>query len=376
MFRPIELLDMRRVLATLALAILLAPLAAKGQSEASLWRFVNPNTKALIGIDWGRIQPQPAGAFIREKWLTASVMGAIPALELLDDIDRVLISSPGRNSTDDSAESPILIVIHGHFDVAKVRQVFSRVSARPQAYNSFQVYRPQGKDRQGNSGKDTAWVLFDAETILYGDAPSIFAALDRNHFAPASTQPAPASGSIMARAAEMDASYEVWAIMDAAEMLSSDQISALLPDGEWTSEAEDFEAGVNLRAGLAADITVRFSSDVAAKSMTSELTRTMNLAAKDKSAGAQMQRFAKKMKVNLDGPAAKVSFRLTEQEMEQSAMAFARGQKAATLATAASTNPPPAPIPVEASPPKPAVIRIEGLDEGTREIPFQDRPPH
>jgi hypothetical protein len=365
---------MRRVLATLALAILLAPLAVKGQSEPSLWRFVNPNTKALIGIDWARIRPLPAGAFIREKVLTAGVLGTIPALELLDDIDRVLISSPGRNSADDSAESQLLIVIHGHFDAAKVRQVFTRVSARPQAYNSFQVYRPQSKDRQGNSAKDTAWVLFDAETILYGDAPSIFATLDRNHFAQASPQPASASGSMMARAAELNANYELWAIMDAAEMLSSDQIAALIPDGEWASEAQDFEAGVNLRGGLAADITVRFSSDVAAKSMTTELTRIMNIAARDKSAGAQMQKFAKKMKFNVDGTAAKVNFRLTEQELEQSAMAFAAGHKAAELATAASVNPPPAPIPVVATPPKPAVIRIEGLDEGPREIPFQDRP--
>ncbi len=366
---------MRRVLATLVLAILLAPLAAMGQSEPSLWRFVNPNTKALIGIDWARIRPLPAGAFIREKWLTAGVLGAIPGLELLDDIDRVLISSPGRNSPEDSAESPLLIVIHGHFDAAKVRQVFTRVSARPQAYNSFQVYRPLGKDRQGNSAKDTAWVLFDAETILYGDAPSVFATLDRNHFAAASPQPAPASGSIVARAVEMDASYELWAIMDAAEMLSSDQIADLLPSLEWASEAEDFEAGVNLRAGLAADITVRFSSDVAAKRVTSELTRTLNLATRDKSADAQLQKFAKKLKVNVDGTAAKVSFRLTEQEMEQSAMAFAAGQKAGALATAASANPLPAPIPV-AKPSMPAVIRIEGLDEGTREIPYQDLPQH
>ena len=27
-----------------------------------------------------------------------------------------------------------------------------------------------------------AWVLFDDETILFGDAPSVFAALDRNQF--------------------------------------------------------------------------------------------------------------------------------------------------------------------------------------------------
>ncbi len=215
----------------------------------------------------------------------------MPGLELLDDIDRVLISSPGKNSADDSAESPILIAIHGHFDAAKVRQVFTRVGAKPQAYNSFQVYRPQGKHPQGSAAKDTAWVLFDAETILFGDAPSIFAALDRNQFAQASQQPTPASGSMLARAAEMDASYELWVIMDATEMMSSDRIAALFHGGEWASEAQGLEAGFDLRAGLAADITVRFSSDATAKRVTAELTHVMNLAAKDKSAGAQTQKY-------------------------------------------------------------------------------------
>ena len=163
-------------------------------------------------------------------------------------------------------------------------------------------------------------------------------------------------------------------------MMSSDQIAALFRGGEWASEARGlWKRAVDLRAGLAADITVRFSSDAAAKRVTTELTRAMNLAAKDKSAGAQVQNIAKKMKFNVDGSAAKVSLRLSEQELEESALAFAAAQKAAAadavsltvrsrIHTRRST-----PVP---APPKPAVIRIEGLDEGTREIPYQEPPQH
>ena len=347
-------------------------MAAKGQSEPSLWRFVNPNTKALIGINWARIRPLRAGEIVREQWLTAGALASIPGVDLLDDIDRVLISSPGKNLSDDSAESPILIAIHGHFDAAKVRRVFTHLGAKPQSYNSFQVYRPQGNHPEGSDAKDVAWVLFDAETILYGDAPSVFATLDRNQFAPASQQP------IVARAVEMDANYELWVIMDAAEMMSNDQIAGLFRGGEWASDAQGVEAGFNLRAGLAAEVTVRFSSDAIAKRVATELTRFMNIAARDKSAGAQMQKFARKVKFNVDGSAAKVSFRMTEQELEESAIAFAAGQKTAALATA-SANPPPAPAPMPApvaASGKPAVIRIEGLDEGPREIPYHDPPQH
>jgi len=365
---------MLRLRATLVFAVFLAPAVLNAQSDPALWRFAYPDAKALIGIDWARIRQSPAGSMIREKWLTSDGAPVLPGLELLDDIDRILISSPGKNTSDDASESPILIAIRGHFDAAKVRQVFTHFGARPQSYNSFQVYRPQAKDREGNDAKNTAWVLFDPETILYGDAPSIFRVLDRNQFA----QSLPSSGPLVARAGEMDANYEFWMIMDATELTSNDQVAALFRGGEWASEAQAFEAGVNLRAGLTADITVRFSSDVTAKRVTAELTRVMNLAARDKSAGAQMQDIAKKLRFSLDGSSTKINLRLSEQELEKSAEAFAVSRKAsAQLAgnTPASRslvgNPTPVltPVPVPA---KPAVIRIEGLDDGPREIPFPD----
>lgn len=350
---------MSRLRATLVFAVFLAPAVLSAQIDPALWRFVSPDSKALISIDWARIRQSSAGAMIREKWLTAGSMPAIPGLELLDDIDRVLISSPGKNAPGDSAESPMLIAIHGHFDAAQVRQVFTRLGAKPQTYNSFQVYRPQGKN-----AKPAAWVLFDAETILYGDAPSVFAALDRNQFGP----PAQANGSMLARASAMETNYEFWAIMDVTEIMSTDQVAALFQGGEWASEALGFEAGVNLRTGLAADITVRFSSEATAKRVTAQLTRFVNLAAKDKTSGAPVQDLARRLKFNLDGSATKISLRLSQQELEKSTQAFAAGYKASARVAA---NPPPGLIPIPA-PAKPAVIRIEGLDDGLREIPFPD----
>jgi hypothetical protein len=346
---------------------------ASGLSDPALWRFVYPNAKALISVDWAGIRQSPAGAMLREKWLNAGDMPAVPGMELLNDIDRVLISSPGKNSPDDAAEKPILVAIRGHFDAARVRQVFTRFGAKPQSYNSFQVYRPQRRARQGDDAKDTAWVLFDAQTILYGDAPSIFAALDRNRFAPASPPQSPQSssqpGSLVARAAEMEAGYEFWMIVDATEVMSSDLIAALFQGGEWASEADGFEIGVNLRAGLAADITVRFSSDATAKRVTAELTRVVNLAAKDKSTGAELRELARKLKFGLDGSATKISLRLTQQELQRSVEAFAESHKAVPAVAENGAGNAGSP-PVAAA--KPAVIRIEGLDEGPREIPFED----
>ncbi len=368
---------MSRLRTTFALAVFLSPAAAFAQSNPALWRFVYPNAKGLISIDWARIRQSQIGAIFRDKLAAASnnapmplPIPAIPGVELLNDIDRILISSPGNQSADEKAQPPVLIAIHGHFDPAKVRGVLAQFHAKPQAYGAFQVYRPQGKQE-----KEMACVLFDNETILLGDAPSIFAALDRNKYGSSAPEEAPAPGSMMARAAEMESNYDFWAILEATEIFGNESVAALFKGGEWASEARGFEAGMNLRSGLAADIVVRFSSEDAAKHMTAELTHFIGMVAKDKSArGAEVQELTKKLKFLADGSASKISLRLTQQEIEKTMKVYAASQKSSgqvASRTKWTITPaqPQAPVAIPA-PAKPAVIRIEGLDDGPREIPF------
>ena len=305
-----------------AIISLLAPAVAQCQSEPALWRFVYPNAKALVSINWQRIRQSPAVVTMREKLLNGNLMPAIPGLEMLDDVDRILISSPGIPKSDDAAaepvQPPVLIAIHGHFDGAKVRKFFTQIGAKPQAYNAFQVYRPQDK-----GSKSMAWVLFDPETILLGDPPSLFATLDRNQFGP----PPQSSGSITARAAEMEAAYEFWLVMNLPDMASNDRVAALFPGADLISDAQSFEAGVNLRSGLTADVTVRFGSEASAKRVVTELTRMIAAAAKDQGAETQVRDIAKKLKFVSEGPTAKITLRLTPQELEKSAQAFAAARK-------------------------------------------------
>lgn len=356
-------MTIRRLRLSVVWIALLAPVAAECQSDAALWRFVYPNAKAVVSINWERIRQSPAFASIRDTWLDPSLAVKIPAGELLDETDRVVISSPGNpangDRVDESAETPVVIVARGQFDPAHVRLLFQRIGAKAQAYNSFQVYRPQGKGT-----KNLAFVLFDHETLLFGDAPSLFAALDRSRF-PA-RQPEP--GSITARAAEMEAAYEFSLVMNEPDLLSSDRFGDIIPGADFASDAQGFEAGVSLRSGLAADITVHFASEASAKQVVTEITRLMSMVSKDKKAETQMQDIAKKLKFNSDGSAVKISLRLTPKELEKSAQAFAAGLKASSATPEPAALPPPVPA-------KPEVIRIEGLDEGAREIPYPPQQP-
>src|ERR1700737_797842 len=94
------------------LSILFAPFLASAQTDPALLRFVPPDAKALISIDWKRVRQSHVGTMIRQKGGDGNPAAAIPGVEFLDDIDRFVISSPGRNSADVSTEeAPVLIVV-------------------------------------------------------------------------------------------------------------------------------------------------------------------------------------------------------------------------------------------------------------------------
>src|SRR5438045_1244318 len=138
--------------------LLAAPAIASAQTDPALWRFVPSNAKAIISIDWKHVRQSHVGTMLREKWIDIN-SAAIPGAEFLNDVDRFLISSGGANAGDETSEPPLLIVVRGHFDLLKVRKLLQTHGTRAQAFNSFQVYRPQGKN-----AKDMAFVLLDAQT--------------------------------------------------------------------------------------------------------------------------------------------------------------------------------------------------------------------
>ncbi len=349
------------------LGLVLAPLIGRAQTDSGPWRFIPPNAKALISIDWSRVRKSHVGTLLREKWVDDA---GVPGSEFLDEADRFVISSTGRAADQPDAEAPMLIVVAGHFDLAKVRTALAQHRVKPQMYNSLQVYRQQGKD-----AKDLAFALLNPQTILLGDSRSVFASLDRSAFPAAE----PAAGSLLARVADMDASYDAWAIVNTPDILGGDRLTALLSGADSDVEARGFEFGVSLRTGLAADIALTFGSDAVAKSMATELSRITKLVVKDKLGDPALADLEKKLKFAAQGSVAKLTLRLTPQEFEKNAQIFAASRKQPAPGVADIRPVVKAQQPVAARieptvPPKPEkkVIRIEGLDDGPREIPYQE----
>jgi hypothetical protein len=252
--------------------------------------------------------------------------------------------------------------VGGHFDLAQVRGILSAQGAKPQMFNNVQVYRPQG-----NSGKEMAFVLLDAQTILIGDPRSVFASLERTAF----PIPAPDANSLLSRAAQLDTNYDAWALMTTPGVLASDRLMAMFTGGELGTEAQGFEIGFSLRSGLTVDTTVMFQSEAAAKKMASELGSLLKLAIKDKMSEPAMLDMEKKLRVASEGSVVKIAMHMTQPELDKNAQLFAASHKQ-PAAPLADVRPLVIPAPPPSQPEK-KVIRIEGLDEGTREIPFKQQ---
>jgi hypothetical protein len=359
---------MLRLRPTSALVVLLAATTvASGQTDPGLWRFLHPDAKALISIDWRRVRQSQIGIAMREKWLAQGGFAtAVPGSEFLDDIDRFLISSAGRNAADEKSEPALLVVASGHFDLTKVRELLAGHGVKPQMFNSTQVYRPQGAN-----AKDLAIVLLNAQTILVGDSHSVFAAVERNAFPAAPPDP----GSLLARAVAAESSYDVWMYMTAPDTLGSERLTSLFTGGWLAPDARSFEVGIALRSGMAADVAVQFASEADAKKLVSEFGKFLKVAVKDKTVAAGMLEFEKKLKVTSEGSTARISLRLTQQELEKGTKNFAAARKQPAAGSldlrplVHATPAPPKAVPPEA---EKKVIRIEGLDEGAREIPFKE----
>jgi hypothetical protein len=350
------------------LAILCAAVALHAQTTPGLWRFLHPDAKAVLSINWGAVRASHIGAMFRDKLngpAGANPMFAVPGIEFLNDVDRFAISSPGRNPDSPSPDAPVLIVVGGHFDLAKVRAVLLRHGAKPQQFNSFQVYRPQGKE-----SRDLAFVLYDAQTILIGDSRSIFASLERTKFPGAEPEP----NSLLARAADMEANYDAWAILNGADAVASDRLSMLLSGGALDAKAQGVQFGLSMRNGLGIEMALVFDSDDAAKRMAGELSRMVKLSIKDKLGEPAMLDLEKRLKFTAQGSLVKLAMHMTPQELEKNAQIYAAARKQVpsglaeikpVIKSGAAGEQPP--------PPQNKVIRIEGLDNGPREIPYKDK---
>src|SRR5262249_58426461 len=92
-------------------------------------------------------------------------------LEAIDNVDRLLVSSPG---TIEGRKRPLLVVGEGRFSLPKIRAMAAADGAVPRRYNDAELLVPPRA-----TVDHLHFALLDGNTILLGDGISVKGAIDR-----------------------------------------------------------------------------------------------------------------------------------------------------------------------------------------------------
>lgn len=300
----------------------MAPSTAAG--DAAPWRFVHPNAKALIGVNWRAMAASPLSATIRKQIPGSQTEG----MEFVEQLDRLLLSSPGPASAGQK-DAPFLVLLEGRFNLVDLRQRAAEEGARDSAYKLVEVLSPR-------DASEPSIAILGPHEILLGDRQSVTMAIDRRNALPG-------NNPLFERAAELAAANEIWAVFATPpRAVSADKFAAM----PFTADIESLEGGLSLKEG-GVRLRLNAKSPGAAKTLAANVQAMLNLVASRNGAADALR----DLDVAIDGASVRLALHVDPRQWAPPAPAVAK-----------AAAPP--------RPPERQVIRIYGLDEGVREIPF------
>ena len=350
--------------------------AAASISEPSYWRYAHSDAKVLAGLEWKRMAKTPAGVALRAMAGSADIPG-LSATDLLDQIDRVLISSPGGANAKLNKQAPLLIVATGRFDLPKFRKLAVSEAATIRPYKTAEFIYPPGYN-----AADSIVALIDSQTILIGEKSVVVAAIDK---ARTVSGPLSAFNRLFARASVSAGQHDLWMI---ASVSPSEFYTVQGPQTPFLSDILSADMAVDFHDGLGLGFRLATKSVQSAQGMAGMMKMMFTMAASQPGtmADPDMQDLLRTVDIRDEASDVKISMKVDQARLEKSIRQ--------AIATATKPKPPidlggfklepaqPAStrlfVPVDVSalphatppPPKKQVIRIEGLDEGIREIPY------
>jgi hypothetical protein len=344
-------------------------------SMPTFWRYSHPEAKALIGIEWSRILNSPIGQQVRQQMNEAG-LPKLEGMEFLDDVERVLISSPGNQDGTPDDQPPAVIAVQGRFDFDKLRAMAAAKMTGSSSYGSVEILEQR---RPGETPLSLA--LVNPATILLGDSDSVTAAIDHQLAA----DPAVASDPLFRRATELAATNDLWIVASASP---ADFSSKGIQPAPFLNDIESIEAGLSLQQGLGLQLNLGADSEESARNMAAGLQMMLGMFMASQGNRPGMPDLGEKLRVSADGSLVKVALSLDESELEQgftqlkASMMSPKGVESGDVDVRAavrgsgewswaSSQTRPAQV-QPASPQEKKVIRIYGLEEGAREVPFPE----
>jgi hypothetical protein len=337
------LLPLFRILPLLALPLVAAP-ELEIRPEPAAWRFAHTDAQILAGADLFRLGQTPLGEKLRQQFLAA--MGP----ELSRHVQRLLVST--AFAEDGSADS--ILILSGPLNAARIKQMAAQGKAPIKNYKGIEVILPPS-----GSADETHFAIVDSQTALLGTRLAVAGAIDRSLRTP---RPHSETNPLFARAQDLGPEAEVW-------VLTEELPSGLGPDS-WDPKAGlELVLTVKQDAGLAIGIALPDPTQVEAALRPIETDRFAKPPARYL-LGAWLPKLASLRQAGGFVLSGALTEPATLEEFPALAAALGLPVKPAApqpKLEITTLRPKPAP-PVE---PPPLRVRIEGLDNGPLEIPYQ-----
>jgi hypothetical protein len=352
-----------------SLLVLLLAVRAVPAADVAITDYLPAGTKVVFGVNLRKIADSPIGqsAIAQAKAQVQSKMKgeasatdflklvALAGFDPMHDIDEVLLATNAEGQN-----PPSLVVIAGHFDVAKLGSI-----GKP--YHDVPLIG-------GDKPTDGVVALLNETTVLAGDRPTVLAAID--HLG----RGAQIGSALAQRIADARNRYDVWAFGDKPEgfVAPTPQASAL-------ESIDRFEVGVSMSHGveMGAEVHARSAKDAQQIGAMLGMLDAMMKSKQTVEDGTNFVMSTEKntFKLSLLVPEASVLKALASQSMTATTPTQAVAEKPAAWTAPVISNPeaqpqwipytaaPPAPTPAPApAAPKPAAATMVMDKEGNTVI--------
>ncbi len=346
---------MKRVLPAALALIASAGLswAASSVSMPSMWRYAHPEAKALIGIEWQRILRSPLGEEIRKKIAESNPAG-LEDLELMERVQRIFISSPGKPEGAPEGKTAGVVAIQGDFDLEKIRELAAEKTTGSSNYGGVEILELAGKD-----GEPAALALVSGQLLLLGDAGSVEAAID--HYQEG--DPSQVSDPLFQRAAELSADSDIWIV---AKANPGDFAGKDGKQPKFLESVRRFEAGLSLQDGLGLRLNLGAEDPEKAKEMAGALKLMLGMILSSQEPKGDGPNLAEKLRVAAQESRVEMALELKQDEVKQlieNMKAKAKATVAAAAGPAGGTQPEPGAADAPGSQPS---VTIWGMQQQRR----------
>jgi hypothetical protein len=277
--------------------------AAACAADTSLLDLVMPDAHVLVGANVEHILSSQIG-----KDIGSQIQNKVPDLQQIllkagfdptHDLQEILIAATGKGQN-----GPVLFLVRGSFDAAKVSAAAASTGRTPQIYEGVPIM-------DNPSQSNGAFAFLNGSIAVGGDLDQVKAAIRRrNH-------PAVLSSELASRVASLSDRYDIWALSTAplSEMTSGASNPQMKQATDLARSIQQVSGGIKLTADLelAAELMTHNEKEATQLRDTLQFFSGLALASKQNRSGLDPQA----LKLTADAKTVRISVLVTAEQLKK-----------------------------------------------------------